>query len=160
VVRKLREFLGEERVEHADILTTSILLGAAGRGRSGFLQLKEREAIEPRLLAEIDAVWSQWSLGEYGFRTQLQLRSGPPPGARPGGQRDFFALARAIGWDGGERVATPRYGEFVSSGKRPAGFFPTLRNPQLERLSDWYDHWMQTVLAVHLRLREWSSKKS
>jgi hypothetical protein len=159
-LRKLCEFLKEDRIEHADIVTTSILLGSVGRTGDGFLQPADRESIPLRLLAEIDAAWSRSSLGKYGFRAQLQLQGGPPAGVQPGKQRDFFALAKATGWVAADRSATPRYGKFVGSENWPAGFFPTLRHPPVERLSSWYDYWMQTVMAVHLRLREWSAQKT
>jgi hypothetical protein len=42
----------------------------------------------------------------------------------------------------------------AASVSAPAGFFPTLRNPQQERLSTWRDRWENTVMAVHLRLWE------
>jgi len=46
-----------------------------------------------------------------------------------------------------------------SAAAPPAGFFPTLRNPQIESYPSWYDRWQGTALEVHLRLREWTEPK-
>ena len=43
--------------------------------------------------------------------------------------------------------------ELVATDDFPPGFFPTMRNPQLERFESWHDKWTDTVMAVHTRLR-------
>jgi hypothetical protein len=107
------------------------------------------------LLISINTAWARLPGEPMGFRAQLAHHPQPPTGATPGGSEDFFALAAACGWKVHGR-ATGRYGEFVATSGAPAGFFPTLRNPQLERHQDWYDRWLETAMAVHLRLRIWS----
>ncbi len=108
LLAKLHSFLAAGRVEHADILTTTMLVGVAGRIGSGWLRRED-----------------------------------------------------SLGWKSEARGATPRYGDFVrpTAGKWPAGFFPTLRNPQLEQRHGWPDRWRETVIAVHLRLRNWSDAR-
>jgi TIR domain/GUN4-like len=159
LLAKLHLFLADGRVEHADILTTSMLVGAAGRIGSGWLRREDGSRLLSGLLAGIDLIWSGFSGGGHGFRAQLVRHAGPPAGARPGDHRDFMALALALGWKSAAGGATPRYGEFVRpvTGEWPAGFFPTLRNPQIEQRQGWPDRWRETVIAVHLRLRDWGS---
>ena len=157
---KLGPLLAEGRVEHADILTTSLLLDTAGRVSNGWLRRADGRNVPFGLLAGIDALWSRFSHGTYGFRAQLALHSSQPPGSPAGGQRDFSALALSLGWKSSPRDTTPRYGEFVKSANQPAGFFPTLRNPQLEGRESWHDLWMETVMAVHIQLRKLGDQES
>jgi TIR domain/GUN4-like len=157
---KLQQMLTDKRFEHADIMTTLILLDAAKRAGSGWMRHKDGENIPFGLLDRIDKAWSELTIGAHGFRTQLLLHRSVPPGAKPGGQRDFFVLAQAVGWKNEKLRTMPRYGEFVGSGDRPAGFFPTYRNPQLERVHSWYDHWRETVMAIQLQLRRWRGLES
>ena len=159
LLAKLHSFLDASRVEHADILTTSMLLGAAGRIGSGWLRRADGAALLSGLLAGIDLIWSEFSGGAQGFRAQLALHRDPPPGARPGDLRDFAALAVSLGWKSSPGRPTPGYGDFVRpmTGKWPPGFFPTLRNPQLEQRQSWHDRWLETVMAVHMRLRKWGN---
>jgi hypothetical protein len=152
-LRKLASFLAEGQLEHADILTTSLLLEAVRRLESGWMRRTDGTVLPVDLLREVDAVWSGFSWGRHGFRAQLSRHPGPPPGAPEGRQRDFSALAVALGWKSGQRDPMPRYGEFVALTDHPTGFFPTLRNPQLEQHQSWHDQWMETVMAVQLRLR-------
>jgi hypothetical protein len=157
LLRKLHSFLAAGRVEHADIFTTSMLTSAAGRIGSGWLRREDGSRLRSGLLAGIDLIWSEFSGGGHGFRAQLARHAGPPPEARPGDHRDLTALAISLGWRSPAGGATPRYGDFVrpTAGTWPSGFFPTLRNPQLEQRQGWPDRWRETVMAVHLRLRDW-----
>jgi hypothetical protein len=157
LLAKLHSFLAADRVEHADILTTSMLLDAAERSGEGWLHETDGALLVPGLIAGIDRIWSGSTTGMHGFRAQLARHNGPPPGVRPGRDRDFTALARSVGWRGPLRGAMPLYTDFVTprAGSWPPGFFPTLRNPQLEVRPGWHDRWVRTVMAVHLRLRDW-----
>jgi hypothetical protein len=157
LLTKLHSFLAEDRVEDADILTTSMVLGGAGRIDQGWLHEADGHLLIPGLLAGIDRIWSESTGGAHGFRAQLILHDAPPPGVKPGRDRDFTTLARAVGWRGPQRGPTPLYAAFVrpAAGSWPLGFFPTLRNPQLELRQGWHDRWVRTVMAVHLRLRRW-----
>ncbi|MFC4034819.1 hypothetical protein ACFO3J_25615 [Streptomyces polygonati] len=59
----------------------------------------------------------------------------------------------ACGWRRSAEESVPgTYREFADRAGpgRRTGFFPTLRNPQNEHHTDWYDQWAATVLAVHL----------
>lgn len=160
LLRKLRSFLAAGRVEHADILTTSMVLEGAGRTADGWLREKDGRVLTRELLSVIDRAWSEHTHGEHGFRAQLARYGAPSPDVRPGRDGDFDALAGATGWRGGggrgrRREAMPLYTDFVRSaaGDRTPGFFPSLRNPQLELRQGWHDRWARTVMAVHLRLR-------
>jgi hypothetical protein len=157
LLTKLHSFLAAGRVEHADILTTSMLLDGAGRIDDGWLHEADGQLLLPGLIAGIDLIWSESTGAAHGFRAQLALHNAPSPGVKPGRDRDFAALASAVGWRRPKRGATPRYSDFVrpTAGKWPLGFFPTLRNPQLELRQGWHDRWVRTVMAVHLRLRRW-----
>ncbi|MEU6371162.1 toll/interleukin-1 receptor domain-containing protein [Streptomyces sp. NPDC046931] len=152
---KLTSCLEEGQVEHADILTTSLLLEAVGRLGSGWMRRADGKRLPVALLDRIDLAWSTFSQGAMGFRAQLHKCPSPPPGAPAGSQRDFSLLALSLGWKAERRDTTPRYGEFVRPVGHPPGFFPTLRNPQLERHVSWHDQWVETVMAVHVRLRTW-----
>jgi len=66
-VRRLWSHLDEDRVEHADILTTSLLLEAVGRLDSGWMRRADGEHLPFDLLAGIDASWSKFSAGTHGF---------------------------------------------------------------------------------------------
>jgi hypothetical protein len=157
LLAKLHSFLKASRVEHADILTTSMVLDAAERSEEGWLHEADGALLVPGLIAGIDHIWSESTRGAHGFRAQLSLHNAPPPGVKPGRDRDFTMLARSVGWRGPQRGATPLYTDFVKprAGSWPPGFFPTLRNPQLELRHGWHDRWVKTVMAVHLRLRRW-----
>ncbi|MFI7532182.1 TIR domain-containing protein [Streptosporangium sp. NPDC049376] len=157
-VRKLTSLLDGGGLEHADIWTTTLLLDAAGRLGDGWMRRLDGELLPYGLLEEVDAVWARSMGGTQGFGAQLARYGGPPPGTPAGHAGDFFALADALGWRRG-RQATPRYGEFVPPEPLPAGFFPTLRNPQLEHHRGWHDQWRQTAMAVHLRLRKMRGRR-
>jgi hypothetical protein len=154
---KLHAFLKASRVEHADILTTSMILDGAKRSEAGWLHESDGARLSPGLIAGIDHIWSDSTQGVHGFRAQLALCNAPPPGVKPGRDRDFATLATSIGWRRPHREATPMYTDFVKprAGNWPPGFFPTLRNPQLELRDGWHDRWIRTAMAVHLRLRGW-----
>jgi hypothetical protein len=157
-MRKLRSFLADGEIEHADILTTSLLLEAVGRLGNGWMRRADGKKVPFDLLAGIDSVWSTFSHGSQGFWAQLALHPSPPLGVPAGNYRDFTMLQLALGWKATLRDTTPRYGTFVKPSGYPTWFFPTLRNPQLERFDGWHDPWWTTVMAVHLQLRRWRGK--
>ncbi|WP_407565983.1 TIR domain-containing protein [Streptomyces sp. 184] len=144
---RLGALLAEQEWEHADVLTTALLLQAVDRLESGWLRRSDGRRLPAGLLREVDAAWAEFSGGRYGFRTQRERAR--PASAR---HRDFLALSLAYGWRGSVEDGVSEYREFTGPA-RPPGFFPTLRNPQNERYPDWYDQWTETVLAVHLRMR-------
>ncbi|MFD9817159.1 TIR domain-containing protein [Streptomyces sp. NPDC059080] len=135
---------------HADLLTTSLLLEAAGRLDDGWLRARDARRLPPGVLTGIDALWSTHSHDRQGFTAQA--RTATVRGTR---HAEFLALSVACGWRGSETDGVERsYREFTAAagpGGRP-GFYPTLRNPQNERFPDWYDQWTATVLATHLHL--------
>jgi len=150
---RLNGYLGERELEHADLLTTALLLESAGRLGEGWMRERHGRDLPLALLLGVDALWSRHSGSQQGFRAQLALAQ-----ARRGRHAEFLALSVAYGWRDSAGASVPRhYQEFAAgaglSGRE--GFFPTLRNPQSERYPDWYDQWTATVLAVHLRLQEW-----
>jgi TIR domain/GUN4-like len=160
-LRRLRSFLREEEFAHADLLTTSLLLEAAGRLDSGWLAPTHAGAVPSSLLSGIDDAWSGQVAGRQGFRRQLEIYR-----VRSYHGADFVELTTAYGWREsplggpryGERARMPRYAEFVDRAAARTGFFPTLRNPQLEAFPAWYDRWQSTVLAVHHRLHIWEKE--
>ncbi len=154
-LQKLWTFLEENEIEHADIFTTSMVLDAVGRLDSGWMLRDQGESLPFGLLAGIDAAWSKFSQGAHGFRAQLSLHRRHPDDAPAGGHRDFSMLALSLGWKSTLYGSMPRYENFATENDHPTGFFPTLRNPQTERRTSWPDEWMETVMAVHLRLRKW-----
>jgi hypothetical protein len=148
---KLHDFLVAGEIEYADILTTALLLGAVQRLDSGWLRRADGQRLPDDLLARIDNEWADISGGRYGFRAQLAHRiplDGPTI-------RQFTTIALARGWKAARTDVFPRYGEFVDRTTYPPGFFPTLRNPQLELHHIWHDHWQETVVALHHRLHSW-----
>ncbi len=151
---RLRGFLDERETEHADLLTTSVVLDAAGRLGSGWMRRSDAGALTDSLLAGIDALWSRFSSGRYGFGAQRALV--PVCG---GQHADFLALSVGFGWRASAEDTVPRYQVFARRALGQPGFFPTLRNPQAEEYLDWYDQWTQTTLAVHMRLRHGESAR-
>lgn len=147
---RLRGFLAEGEIEHADLLTTTILLEAVGRQESGWMLQADAARLETGLLDEVNAAWAASSGGLYGFEAQRKLAR-----ARGGLHSDFLELSVKYGWRASADDTVPRYEGFAGRGEGRAGFFPTLRNPQNERYLDWYDQWTETVLAVHRRLLRW-----
>ncbi|WP_308378050.1 TIR domain-containing protein [Streptomyces sp. ISL-98] len=145
---RLKALLAEHETEHADLLTTTLLLEAVGRLETGWMRRSDGKRLPDALLSDIDALWSRFSGGIYGFRAQARR-------ARLGGGRhaDFMALSLGYGWRASPGETMPKYQHFIGRA-RSHGFFPTLRNPQSEQYLDWYNQWTETVLAVHLRLRE------
>ncbi|MFI6095867.1 TIR domain-containing protein [Lentzea sp. NPDC051213] len=152
-LRKLRHTLEEGQLAHADILTTSLLLEAGQRLDRGWLRRSDAGRLPVGLLADIDTAWAKFSQGQQGFAMQLARHPGPPEGAPPGRHRDFLALALTVGWKGLRGEVSPPYSELVAADDFPPGFFPTMRNPQLERFGSWHDKWTDTVMTVHTRLR-------
>ncbi|MFE1291165.1 TIR domain-containing protein [Streptomyces sp. NPDC058751] len=163
----VRAHLAEDEFEHADLLTTRLVLEAAGRLTEGWLRERHATGIPSALLAGVDALWSARSGGRQGFGRQLAQT--PVRGRRA---PRFTELGTAVGWRDTPEAPVPRhYRDFVRrsvpggeaaghpAGREPGpprrpGFFPTLRDPGHENDPDWYDRWSSTVLAVHARLRE------
>lgn len=160
-LRRLHAFLQEGELAHADLLTTSLLLAAAHRLEAGWMEPADACELPTSLLAGIDAAWSEQTGGQQGFQQQVDLY---PHGAD---DSDFSNFVEAYGWKAGrdivfrygERRATPKYHEFVDQAPYPPGFFPTLRNQQIEAYSGWYVRWQSTVVAVHLQLHRWLEKE-
>lgn len=150
---KLRSFLADGLLQNADILTTALILQSVGRLRDGWLRLSDGAGLPWDVLSRIDAIWSSLTGGTHGFRTQLSLSVAAT--GRDGSWADFARLASVLDWKPTGATKTPLYGEFIDRPEYPVGFFPTLRNPQLEKRSGWHDRWMNTAVAVHRRLREW-----
>ena len=146
-LRRLDSYLGEREFEHADLLTTTILLTQAGRLGEGFLRAADGRELPDSVLGEVDALWGNHTHGHQGFRAQY-ARASVGEG-RPG---QFIRLAEAFGWSG----PTQRYEHFAQR-SGPRGFFPTLRNPHDENAAyyHWHEHWTGTVLALHRRIRTW-----
>jgi hypothetical protein len=158
-LRKLRSFLANGEVAHADIVTTALLLEAAGRLGKGFLRRDDGERLPFPLLDLVDRAWSEFSRGRQGFLAQV-ARHRRPLGQRPGREfAEFVELAISLGWKATQNEHTGLYGEFVGSAGDHVGFFPTLRNPQAEVYGDWHDQWMLTAIAVHVRLRRWGGQQ-
>ncbi|MCK9931537.1 TIR domain-containing protein [Frankia sp. Mgl5] len=148
-LEKLGSLFQEGELEHADILTSSLLLESVQRLEAGWMRRRaDGERLPIDLLARIDSLWEDTSEGKQGFRAQMARHMG----LRVDTERDFVQLAQALGWTSGRGDTNPRYGAFVGAAGRGNGFFPTLRNPQMERYQSWHDQWVQTVMAVHLRL--------
>ncbi|MER6678024.1 TIR domain-containing protein [Streptomyces sp. NPDC000983] len=154
-LERLRVHLSEGEWEHADLLTTRLVMEAAGRTTEGWLSNRQAAGVPRELLAGIDALWHRHSEGRQGFRRQLALA---PAGGRRG--PGFPDLGAALGWREAAETAVPRlYRDFArraGPGGR-SGFYPTLRDPGHENDPDWYDRWSSTVLALHARLREWGT---
>ncbi|MEU0430069.1 TIR domain-containing protein [Streptomyces sp. NPDC006290] len=171
-LERLRAHLAEGEYEHADLLTTRLVLEAAGRLTEGWLRERHAIGLPLNLLAGIDALWTARSGGRQGFGRQLARA--PARGRRP---PRFTELGTALGWRDAPEDPVPRlYRDFVRRSApvgeqggpgadsepgplRLPGFFPTLRDPGHENDPDWYDRWSSTVLAVHARLREWKAAR-
>ncbi|MHB9861577.1 TIR domain-containing protein [Streptomyces sp. YIM S03343] len=163
-LERLRAHLTEGEYEHADLLTTRLVMEAAGRLAEGWLSDRHARAVPQELLTGIDSLWSRSSHGRQGFTRQRELARAPADRERRGqqgrrGQRGhrFPELGAALGWRETAEASVPRnYVDFVQRAGpavRP-GFFPTLRDPSHENSPDWYDRWSSTVHAVHARLSE------
>lgn len=154
-LEQLRAHLAEHEWEHADLLTTRLVMESAGRMTEGWLSTRQAAGVPRELLAGIDALWHRHSDGRHGFRRQLELA---PTGGRRG--PGFPDLGAALGWRDSAETAVPRLYRDFSRRAEPggrAGFYPTLRDPGHENDPDWYDRWSSTVLALHARLREWGT---
>jgi len=123
-LRTLSSLLRDGELEHADILTTSLLLEAVDRLDTGWMRRVDGEKLPFELLASIDAVWSGVSPRGQGFSTQLVLYRGPVDWIRPGSSGDFSALALALGWKGSVGSRAPRYGQYGDLDRSPASFRP------------------------------------
>ncbi len=156
-LEKLSAALDAGRLEHADILTTSVVVEAAGRLDRGWLRRRDGADLPATLLTGIDRAWSQATSRRHGFTAQLELWSHHSHGTRVGSSRAFSDLTLALGWRGSRRDVVPRYPDFAGGQDYPTGFFPTLRNPQIETSQTWHDHWLETVMAVHVRLGRWAT---
>ena len=90
---RLNGYLGERELEHADVLTTALLLESAGRLGEGWMRERHGRDLPLALLSGVDALWSRHSGGQQGFRAQLALAQ-----ARRGRHAEFLALSAAYGW--------------------------------------------------------------
>ncbi|KRV49405.1 peptidase [Wenjunlia vitaminophila] len=143
---RLEALLAEHETEHADLLTTALLLDAVGRLEYGWMRRSDGPRLPDALLRGVDALWARYSGDVHGFSAQRRRAQ-----VGRGRHADFLALSLRYGWRQASDETVPRYQHFTGrSGS--VGFFPTLRNPLSERHLDWYDQWTETVLAVHLRL--------
>src|SRR5262249_1121657 len=77
-LQKLRTFLTEGEIGHADIFTTSLLLDAVGRLDCGWMRRVDGDSLSFGLLADIEEAWSGFSHGAQGFRAQLSLHGHHP----------------------------------------------------------------------------------
>ncbi|MFC4053504.1 toll/interleukin-1 receptor domain-containing protein [Actinomadura syzygii] len=148
-LKRLRAALAEREIEHADLLTTTLLLEAANRLETGVLRRRDAAALSRDLLVGVDELWAAATDGRMGFRVQVGMA--PIDGRR---HSDFLALSKELGWRVSDDEAVPTYREFAARALDRSGFFPTLRNPRGEQRMDWYDNWTQMALTVHARLRE------
>ena len=147
----LDEYLKAGEVQPADLLTTEMLLSAAGRLADGWMKPASGENVPVSLLAEVDSLWARHTHGRQGLRAQRDLASAGPQADH----KTFLRLSTAFGWQDSDRDVPGHYRDFAERagpGNRE-GFFPTLRNPSNEIYKDWYMQWWLTVLAVHARLR-------
>src|SRR5690625_2798864 len=81
---KLSAFLEDGQFEHADIVTTSIILDSVHRLDTGWLRRTDGKKLSVGLLRDIDDCWSHFSGGQYGFHVQVSLHASPPPGTQEG----------------------------------------------------------------------------
>ncbi|MFF9559760.1 TIR domain-containing protein [Streptomyces albus] len=147
---RLDSYLSERNFAYADLQTTAIVLEAAGRLDEGWLSTRHVERIAARVLARVDGVWADHTHGRQGWRAQAARCV-----VRSNRHADFLALSVACGWRSSRDALVPRsYQELTQmAGPGPRNaYYPTLRNPQNEPFSHWYDEWTSTVLAVHLRM--------
>jgi len=149
LVRQVRKSLEEHEIERADVLTTQVLLEAAGRSRKGCLRNSDGSGLPDTLFTELDTAWAKVSGGVWGFRAQLRRIDGPVPS----GSRGFRTLSVAFGWRADEDETVPRYAEFARRAGRGGPFYPTLRNPEREQYPQWYDEWSATAMSVYNRLQ-------
>jgi hypothetical protein len=150
---RLDAYLREGELQHADLLTTDLLLEETRRSAQGWIREQDGPRLSAELLAGIDAVWSERSHGRQGFRVQSTLVR-----VRDGSYSEFLNLAVECGWcDPEDGHVVTDYHAFAEQAGGRGGFFPTLRNPQNQRYVDWYDQWTETVLAVHLRFDMWEA---
>lgn len=125
---RLRALLAEGDLAHADLWTTTLLLGAANRLDAGWLEPAVARRLPLPLLTAIDAAWSETTGGAHGFRSQLGLFR-----LETGGGTELLDAFVAYGWRTADKWrAAPRYEQLLARESVPAGFFPTLRNPQVE----------------------------
>lgn len=146
----LDQYLADRELVYADLLTTTVLLDAAGRLEDGWLRRADGRALPLDLLSAVDELWSRRTHGRQGFTAQRGL-------SEIGRSADFLRASVAYGWRASETDGVPRYGANFTGRAGPGGrdgFFPTLRNPQNERFPDWYGRWTTTVAVVHRRIRE------
>jgi hypothetical protein len=103
------------------------------------------------LFTEIDSAWSEFSAGAWGFRAQRKRTDGH----KLSGPMGFHELSVMLGWRSETDELVPPYAEFTRGVDRDRPVYPTLRNPEREQFTNWYDEWRTTVRAVHDRLQRW-----
>jgi hypothetical protein len=109
-LRRLRAFLKEGELAHADLLTTSLVLAAARRLDAGWMVQKDARELPASLLSGIDAAWSEQTGGWQGFQQQIDLyRLERDQGS------DFLDLAAAYGW---KTTASPVIRTWGAVGRR------------------------------------------
>ncbi|QQC94053.1 TIR domain-containing protein [Streptomyces alfalfae] len=147
---RLDSYLAERNFAYADLQTTAIVLEAADRLDEGWLSTRHVRRVPAEVLARVDGVWADHTHGRQGWRAQAALAV-----VRSNRHLDFLALSVACGWRSSKSALVPRsYQELTKmAGPGPRNaYYPTLRNPQNEPFSHWYDEWVSTVLAVHLHM--------
>ncbi|MFJ5989224.1 protein kinase [Lentzea sp. NPDC092896] len=133
--------LAEGDLVAADLLTTAVLLAAAGCADHGWAGLDEVASIGTRLLRDCAHVWHEGTDGKHGFRAQRLLMA-------DGTGTEVADLAHLFGW--GDPLGIPADYPVWVTGAGP-GFFPTLRHEVPS--GAWFDNWNVTVSALYRRIR-------
>jgi hypothetical protein len=155
-LQEIKGSLSENKVVEADELTTFAILISSGRADNYWLRESHGRDIPGELLTELDAMWSVFSAGAWGFHAQRRrAKEFLPSGRHASVELSFHTLSHLLGWRGAQEELMPKYPEFVRHASSDVPFYPTLRSPQREHQPTWYDEWRATVLSVHARLRSW-----
>ncbi|GAA3845933.1 hypothetical protein GCM10022243_10180 [Saccharothrix violaceirubra] len=150
LVDGVHDALAAGEVGRADRLTTLALLAQANR--RSFLRGADAAKLTDTLFAELDGAWSETSGGRWGFGAQRERLAH----LVLSGQRPFLDICLALGWRARGDDFIPLYPEFAThADDSGAPFYPTLRDPEHEDGSLWHGEWTATVLATHVRLRDW-----
>src|SRR5262249_11403530 len=138
-LRKLRSYLAQGQVGHADIVTTALVIEVVGRLDRGWLRRGDGDHLPFVVLDLIDAAWSELSQdtqrvpGAGGTPSEV---GGAGAAVLEGRVRGAGRLARLEDLTGRGNTAVrrlcPGCGQHI-------GFFPTSRNPQTEGQIVWHD---------------------
>jgi hypothetical protein len=129
---ELKHYLAAGAWREADRATLTLLLTLTDRTKEGWLDVKAIEAMSCEDLNYVDQLWSQYSSGHFGFRSQRELYLQTPvaePSYINSAQTTYtraLELSKAVGWWQRGAHFHKYYNQLIFTSEAPQGHLPAL----------------------------------